>query len=101
MLERHTSSSLLIMPPVCSKKTEYRVKLYVCIVLSGNEMTPCSCCEKKELKCIVGMDSSCCTECVRSNVSVYDALGPSQADWSSLERGEKKLCKQLEAAEAD
>lgn len=89
------------MPPVRSKKTEYRVKLYARIVLSGNEMTPCSRCEKKELKCVVGVDSSRCAECVRSNVSACDALGPSQADWSSLERGEKKLREQLEAAEAD
>jgi hypothetical protein len=88
------------MPPTRSKKTEYRVKLYARIVLSGNEMSPCSRCEQKDLKCLVAADARRCSECVRSGVKC-DVLGPSQADWVALERGEKKLREQLEAAEAE
>jgi hypothetical protein len=74
--------------------------LFACIVLSNKEMSPCSRCEKRELKCLVGVDSTRCSECTRSNVKC-DVLGPSQADWSALERGEKRLREQLEAAEAE
>lgn len=88
------------MPPQRSKKTEYRTNLFARIVLENKEMSPCSRCEKRELKCLVGLDSSRCSECVRSNTKC-DVLGPSQADWAALERGEKKLREQLEAAEAE
>ena len=80
------------MPRQRSKKTTSRYILYNRVKRLGIEMPACSRCEKRSTKCIVAVDSSRCSECIRAGGSVKcDVHGPSEQEWALLESEEKKL----------
>jgi hypothetical protein len=90
------------MPPVRSKKTRYRLELYDRVNRVGVEMSPCSRCAKRDLRCVVGPDSTRCSECIKAGGGVKcDVHGPSSEDWGALEREERKLADALDAAEIE
>jgi hypothetical protein len=90
------------MPPVRSKKTQYRLELYNRVNRIGIEMSPCSRCEKRGLRYIMGPDSIRCAECIKAGGGVKcDIRSPSPEDWDALERKERKLAAALDAAEIE
>ncbi|KAH8767757.1 hypothetical protein F5882DRAFT_509657, partial [Hyaloscypha sp. PMI_1271] len=69
------------IPPIYSKKTLYRLELYNHVNRSGVEMSPYSRCEKRNLWCVVGTDSSRYSECIKAGSGVKcDIYGPSATD---------------------
>jgi hypothetical protein len=87
------------------RKRKERIKLAREIEDRGFEMTPCSCCEKENRKCVMDSErSSRCAECVRRKRScdglsdAWERNVPSERAWTAIERQEAVLEEQEEAA---
>ena len=90
------------MPSSSRKKHKDQIRersaLSARIAKYGIEMSPCSFCERNSKKCIVSRDGSArCSECARSGKKC-DVEGIPVDDWESLEREERRIEKEREAA---
>lgn len=89
------------MGPIRSKKTENRLNLYTRVKSNGIVMPSCSRCLRASprLHCIVSTDSDRCAECIKAGGNVKcDVWGPSKGDWEKLERVERQLNADSDAA---
>lgn len=90
------------MPSSIRKKHKDQIRersaLSARIAKYGIEMPPCSFCERNSKKCIVSRDGSArCSECARSGKKC-DVEGIPVDDWESLEREERRIEREREAA---
>jgi hypothetical protein len=76
------------------EQTREREELAHRIFLSGIEMIPCWYCEHHGRKCVVGIGSKKCSECVCQG-RTCDAETPSPSDWRSIELEEERLKNEL------
>jgi len=66
---------------MCSKKTRYRLELYDYINRASIEMSPYSCYEKRELRYIVGPDSTRYSKYIKASSNIkYNIHSPSSED---------------------
>lgn len=92
----------ITMPSSTRKKHKDQIRersaLSARIAKYGIEMLPCSFCERNSKKCIVSGDGSArCSECARSGKKC-DVEGIPVDDWESLEREERRIEREREAA---
>ena len=92
------------MPPKRAIKSEYdrkvkeRIRLAIYLEDCGDEMIPCSHCDKEGRKCLVDFDKSDrCAECVRKR-RTCDASETLTSGWESIAKQRRKLDEEEEVA---